>query len=439
MARDRSVNVNVVNTSTHRAKRSDNVQWTTKVDATSRYQVRVPTGGLSKPLREKPFTHVTLIRSNLSGGFFARSSSTSQTLYTGDLGLQSSFAADGKSLRTWMDFPYTNPRVTATANPAINVDLLSQAEVKAYNKLRDETGAADLDFGLWYAERHETVDLFRSGAVGLGQIAQSIARKDFRQTAKVFRDVFGVATSGRKEAARARRVERWLRKELGKVPSLAKRTYATLENAVLTHNLALTPLMQDLAASHQALRTAATPSGMRIKAVSRHQKQFQDKDIEKNGSQFPWVITTQYSGFTGYTVTLIAEPLLTDQAKLQRAGLTNPVGTLYQATTLTFILDYFWAMGQYLSALNVPLGFRFVDGSWSHRDVANVRVTVESPGNNVAKGSWTRNYLKRTVYTKFPVPIPPLSLRGRSLSEVQATNVGLIALKSLRSLVGLKF
>lgn len=443
MARDRTVDVSssTTGTRTQRIFRRGlfyREELHGGILAESQSRKRVPVGGTALPEREKPFLHTRTVCQWPSGSLMTRQDSIYSQLWEGSLG-SGAYGNDGGTTQFGMGYPYGVNRHSPGVAPSVNPDLLSQAEVKALNKLRDKTDAADLDVGLWYAERRETAELFRDGAVGFLNLARAISQKDYKKSAQVLKDAFGVSATPSGERARQRRVEKWLKKELKKTPSLAQLTYKSVENAWLGYNLGLSPLLDDLQGAHQALLRGTLPERMVIKSVSRHGVQEQGQDVQKFGSVMPWQVETTLSHQHGYTVTLKASPLITEIARLQRLGLTNPLGTLYQATRLTFILDYFLKFGQYLEALNVPLGFMWVEGSWTHRIVTNVTFTCRSYGGNVAKGRWTRNHCQRKLYTNFPVPIPPLSLSGKDLTAKQATNTGVIALKSLRELVGVKW
>jgi hypothetical protein len=401
---------------------------------------RVPSADVqTKPEKEKSFLHKTLTVNPVRGTFntVGASSNIYRYRYKGTLSY-GSYNSGGNTLFTNMAFPYgangNNPSVDTPLNP----DLLSQAEVKALNKLRDKTEAADIDFGLWWAERHETIRLFRDGAVGVLKLAQSIAKKDWRRSAQVLRDAFGVPATLRGERARVKRLEKWIQNELRRGRKVPNRVFKQLEDMVLTYNLGISPLLQDLQAAHLAMQRATLPDGMRIKAVSRHSRHRQDVDRVKL-AEYPEGRIDTVTTFVedhGYTVTLIACPLDTDIAKFQRLGLTNPPATLYQATRLTFILDYFYALGPYLESMTVPLGFRWLDGSWSQKVTRNVTFEVTSPNGGLAKGGYSLISHERKVYANWPAPIPPLSLREKQLSAKQAINTGLIALKSFRSLIG---
>lgn len=398
---------------------------------------RIPTGGeRTIPDKEKPFTNVVLTVQYPTGSLWVYQDLVYQRLYQGVFG-NNSFAVQGGTLHCNMQYPYGVNGNLPASSVGINPDLLSQAEVKALNKLRDKTEAADVDFGLWYAERHETLSLFKTGAIGIRDLAFAIARKDLRKSVAVLKDAFGVSVSAKAERKRHQRLERWLKKELRKAPTTAYRTMKHMEDMTLTYNLGVSPLLKDLKAAHQALLRGTLPERMRLKAVSLHSRSRQDVEVVKFGSTYPTEITTTFVEQHGYTVTLIAQPLNTEVAKLQRLGLTNPPALLYQATRLTFILDYFYALGPYLDAMTIPLGFEWIDGSWTQRVVRNVTFTAKSPFDNVMRGRHSLMSTKRTVYKQFPVPIPPLSLREKFLNEKQALNTSLIALKSFRSLVGL--
>ncbi len=409
---------------------------------------RTPTGGEVKPEREKPFLNSSVKVDATRGTIWSQVEETRAYKWQGDLmsivcGMNGINNRD--NLIMGMNYPMHGepqlvcPWASNAGAVSVNPDLLSQAEVKCLNKLRDKSGQADLDFGLWFGERKETAQLFAQGAVGILRLAQAIAKKNPAESARVLKDVFGVASSPKRERQRMARVERYLRREARNAPRTAARTLRGVEDAVLGYNLGVSPLLNDIQSAHQRLLTGDLTSKMAVKAVSRHSRQTQGEDPHNwRFKSFSVDANTTFAETHGYTVTLVALPIHSQRADMARLGLANPLNTLYQLTGLTFIVDYFLALGPYLESLTVPLEFEFVDGSWTQRIVRVVKFTVTSSLGTKAVGGWNQNHTQRRIYTKFPVPIPPLSLRGKDLSAKQTVNAGLIALKSFRQLVGLR-
>lgn len=407
---------------------------------------RVPSGGKAIPEREKPFQNTSVVVIIPSGEMRRRGDDGVDYGISGVIGTsrccKSSASSGGLYWTGDLEWPlrrdYSDPVLYTGGYSDIksNVDLLSQAEVKALNGLRSRAGHQnDVDLGLFWAERRETVGMFRDGGVGLLNLARSIAQKDYARSAQVLRDVFGVHTSAKAEARRMARVERWLKRETKRTGKTVKRTLAGVEDAVLGYNLGLSPLVGDLKKAHQSMLTGDLESKTSVKSVARHSSTLHDAMTRTCPTCGVTKITATINRMNGYTVTVKAKPTKSDLSKLARAGLTNPISLAYQSTSLTFILDYWLALGDYLKALDIPAMFEFQEASYTHRVIQNITWLAESHGGRKARGMGTINHTQRYVYNGFPMPIPPLSLKEDALSFKQALNAGLVALKEFRSLL----
>lgn len=438
---DRVVDVNVATsgTTTSRYTRDSGQVISTSqssvTQATHMVRKRVPSGGKAKPYREKPFLHLSYELNKLSGEFRHMASGGVYYDISGQMNFGTYNIRDGGNLFADMRVRSAQSVLIPGPTVGVNPDLLSQAEVKAYNQLKENSGAAAPEFGVWFGERRETAQLLEQAVFGVLNLARSIAQKDYRKSAQVLKDAFGVQATPKGERARQRRIERWLRREGRKAPSVARRTLASAEDAVLTYNLGVTPMLNDLKEAHIRLQTGDLTAKTYVKAVRRHSNLQQGQEVwRSNGGSTTQV--TEYTALHGYTVTFRAMPAQTDIAMLNRLNLTNPAAVAFNLTRLSFILDYFVSVGDYLKALDVPLGFVWQQGSRTQVVRRHVKVELKSPGQKVARGNWRLAFVKRSLYTSFPVPIPPLSLKGKDLSFKQSLNTGLIGLKSLRSLLG---
>ena len=395
---------------------------------------RVPAGGKAKPEVEKPFYNLTITTNYPRGRWVSGVRNFSSYERSGNL--SSAYAGYPGTFQGGLPYPHAPPggipEFWPSSVPGWNPDLLSQAEVRAMNKLRDVSGQTDFDAGLFYMERRETSRMFMQAMQGMSRLAQAIARKDYEASARILRDAFAIPATAGGERARQRRLERWLRKEVSKTPSLAKRVWSSLEDLVLGYNLGLSPLLSDLDSAYKALVYGDLTVKTVVKShgtVSRVRNDMQETKLGL-GTQ-----TSTLSEVSKYVVTLKAIPRQTVRAKLSALGLGSAPRLVWNATRLTFMIDYWIAMGPFLSALDIPLEFEFYQGSRSLRNRRVVTTSVKSPVGEV-RGDYSLVFLERKVYGSFPVPIPPLSFRQKDFTGKQLVNSGLIYLKSFRSLVG---
>lgn len=401
---------------------------------------RVSSGGPSLPEVEKPYLRWEQWVRPVRGKVQTHKGYAPETMvYKGNLSTLVFQTGDGGNMGVWPQWPpaYESdfPSYSySDAPPGINPDLLSQAEVKALNKLRSKSGQADLDFGLWFGERKETAQLFEQVAKGILNLAKALARKDLRKSAEVVRDTFRVSVSAREERKRLARMEKFLRRETKRGLKSTKLTLALLHESVLAYNLGVAPLVSDLQTAHQRFLTGDLTSKMAVKAVSQHARVENGSKLRSlEGGQLRQLTTLARTH--GYTVTLIAVPIQSVYADMSRLGFANPVNTSYQLIGGSFLLDYVVAMGPFLEACSVPMEFTFEQGSYTHRLISLIRTQVFSPMGKTTVGEYFINFTQRRVYDTFPVPIPPLSLKGKDLSFKQHVNAGLIALSDLKSLI----
>lgn len=323
--------------------------------------------------------------------------------------------------------------ILADGSTLLNPDLLSQAQAKCLNKMRAKDGqATDFDVGVWFGERKETAELLRRGAHGLEQAAQGIAQKNWAKTAAAFNLAFGTSVTLKQERIRQRRVERWLKREFGKTPSLAQRVCSSLDDAWLTYNLGLSPMLRDVEAALIRLKTGPTQESAFVRCSARHSrfKSYKDSYSPVSGVSMELSANEMH----GYTATFVAAPTVSSLNVWSRLGLTNPGYLTWQLTRASFVVDYWIAIGDFLKALNVSQEFQFIDGSYTQRITRNTNLVVTSPGGRTMKGMTSLNHTQRTVISKFPMLIPPLSFKGKDLSVTQAVNSSLLSLQFLKGL-----
>lgn len=414
-----------------------------------RREIRKLARDTTEPLsrREKPYHTLKANVTGIRGGVCYNHAKSGQVHYVqvGDLQGES-LGASPKIIYCNMGYPNGTPRyLPVNGEWPINPDLLSQAEVKCYAAMRNKYGELDLDsnlsFGIWFGERKELAALVKGAGVAMLGIFTAYRQKDPSMLArsiqhfrKTLRDgeVLGWA---KQEIRDLRRREK---KRGG--PGRALRTVDSVNQAILTWNLGVSPLLQDVDRVYTALRydTVKDPSALLIKAKGWVERNEADTEVLKTDRGHVTVVTN-VNHLVRYTSVMIVRPSLTDRALFERLGLGNPMSLIAELTTCSFIVNYFYGILDYLKAISTPQAFEFVDGSWSKKvsHICNVAITSSSSsGNRKAAGNWTHFEYQRKVYTSFPFPTPPLSLKGRSgNSDVtfrQDLNTGTVAWSRVR-------
>lgn len=325
----------------------------------------------------------------------------------------------------------------------VDPDLLSQAEVKCYNKLDDlPRGKARFDAAVAAGERRETARMLASAVVGTLNLGRAVSGFSGRGrqwewgVAEVLRDAFGVNVHpARLRRKYQKRLEKLRKSTLRGEISRGVATSSLMADIWLTYRLGVTPLMSELDGLYNIVKhQPADPSNFTFKVTARHYRErssSQSRGLDYKSSGRQEFFATELHG---YTVTLVAAPTVAVQDTLTQFGLDNLPGTIWELTTLSFVFDYFVNVGNFLQALNVPRRFKFVDGSWTQRIVRQYSTVLSGPGTK-ARGVATCDHTRRYVYDKFPVPIPPLSLNGEDLTAKRFITMAALAMVKLRKLL----
>ncbi|DAD50667.1 maturation protein, partial [ssRNA phage SRR6960799_11] len=325
----------------------------------------------------------------------------------------------------------------------VNPDLLSQAEVKCYNKLDAlPRGSALFDAAVAAGERRETARMLMSAVYGTLNLARAVhgiggrGRQWEWGVSEVLKDAFGVNVHPARLRRRYQNRLRKLKKStLAGEITRGVATASLMADMWLTYRLGVTPLMSELDGLYNIVKhQPADPSNFTFKVTARHYRerasmQQRGTDYKSSGRQEFYA-----SELHGYTVTLVAAPTEAVTDTLSQLGLDNPAGTIWELTTLSFVVDYFVNVGSFLQALNVPKRFKFVDGSWTQRIVRTYSTSMIGPEAN-ARGVATCDHTRRFVYEQFPVPIPPLSLNGEDLTAKRFLTMAALAVVKLRKLL----
>lgn len=399
-----------------------------------------------KTKNEKPYLNLKILVEYPRGGvcYAHQATGAVHTVMVGDLG-STTYSASPKAFNTLMGFPNQNARYTPQAGEwPINPDLLSQAETRCYLALRKKYGEMDLDsnlsFGIWFGERREMASLVRGVGNAMLGLFQAYRSKDPSQLVQSIK-AFKIAASERRLTSWARRELQALKKAKGRgAGGTALKTVDSVNQAILTWNLGVSPLLRDADAAYKALRydTVKDPTALLIKAKGWIQKQEVNSETVKTDRGHV-TVTTRVNHVSRYTSVMIARPSITDLALLERLGLGNPLSLAAELTTCSFIVNYYWGILDYLKASSVPMAFEFVDGSWSkkisHLCWVDIR-SSSSSGNRKASGRWIHVEYNRKVYGKFPFPTPPLSFKGQDTTFSQDLNTATVIWSRVRKAMG---
>jgi hypothetical protein len=304
-----------------------------------------------------------------------------------------------------------------------NVDHVSQAEAKALNGLL--THGRDLDgtfnVGQAWAERKETVSLLTGVASTLAQVG-----KDLRagKPGRAFRNLFPNGSRSEFKKFRGSPYMQWYRSQQKKAVKSIKASPAMAASGFLSLQNGWKPLLNDVHNAAEALANRKSVTDWVITGKGYLK-------IKKVGSQSPDMGINPQNTYTHDQLSIQAvfvrlDARVTDEHlhKLAQLGLNNPAALAWETTRLTYLVDYFIAIGDWLKSLGAADGLTFYSGSCT-RYCEYVSVLKSNSTSGRVKFSGSRRYVKwtRDAYVGFPVPIAPLSLKPQELKTTQIFNL----------------
>lgn len=275
----------------------------------------------------------------------------------------------------------------------VELDSMSALRAQAGNRLLDKIRHVDIDLGVALGEFGETFGLFASSARTLAK-AYTQARRG---------NVAGVVRAFTGSSAQSR------------VTDVAK----SGAGALLTWRYGISPLVSDCWSAWNVL------TGDPVVKSVRRVKTAMSKTVvveDLNTSGYYHDTGTAFMRIRGEVDFRVTNPVL---KTLDQLGLTNPLSVAWELVPLSFVVDWFLPVGDYVQSLVPPQGVEFVDGWWSEKITAFGRhwTTIPgSPGWNTEQ-RYTELYKRRyrqTVFPRYHVTPPRWDLSGSQLSSAVA-------------------
>lgn len=260
------------------------------------------------------------------------SASATRQRYSGDLG-----PSDGPR----SSIPWRNDRVT----------LENEAIIDALIKLKDQRFNA----GVAIAEARGLADMLGDAANWMSDVRRAFNTKDFKKAYKLFREH---ARSGetfdafkRKYSKSANRVH-----TLGKVPQ-----------SWLYYHFGVKPTVNDIDNAHKELfRDVANHPSLATTYVHGNSSMKQSGVVAGN-----WDVNLKgdlhYRQRESVRCRLSVKPKNEVLARMSSAGATNPPEALWNRLPGSWLVDYFFSVGDFLSILDAGFGYDFGDYVLSYR------------------------------------------------------------------------
>jgi hypothetical protein len=267
--------------------------------------------------------------------------------------------------------------------PSVSSNEINRAVTGALLKLKDQK----VNLAQAWAERQMTANLL---ADSITRIAKSIQAL---------------------RSGKWRKAGRYLKQNWKKAPS-----------SWLEYQYGWNPLLQDVYGSCEALTYKETQSWImtvkEVVAIRGESESLFDTGLEAG--------THSTSEFRGAFVRLDYIPNHSFFQVLSQTGFTNPLQLQWELVPFSFVLDWGFAVGDWLSVMDATVGWEFKSGSLTTLQSVTSKVKLRRAADNATwrhlRGEgemWHRKKsLKRTPYGSSPLPRAPVYKNPASLGHV---------------------
>jgi len=221
-------------------------------------------------------------------------------------------------------------------------------------------------------------------------------------------------------AAKSGNVERVLRKagvarnafDKARRKAEKKGLLKTTSEAWLAWQYGVSPILQDVAEAAKELGYLHSPKDFVHRVVGTYSSHTSWTTQDPKGLGGAWLVDFENELNVRGKVSL--EYVIADQENhdLSKWGIYNYAHTAWELVTLSFVADWFFDLGTFLSNLDATRGLTFLKGTSS----SLVRNTIRSVANGRTSGGWIydgkgvsfyeKHRMSRTPLTGFP-PLPP--------------------------------
>lgn len=257
--------------------------------------------------------------------------------------------------------------------PDYSPTIVTEAEIDALLSVKD----GKINLGVAWAEARKTSDMIASKVMQLARAARRARRGDIPGAIN--------ALGGR---GRQRTASNWAELQWGWLP-----------------------LVGDIYGGAEALAKSQLPSQWIV--TGKGVKRYDYKDDVVTGSFARHRVVTE--GMTGAFVRLDYLPGNDFFNALKSLGLGNPAEIAWELLPFSFVVDYLWPVGDWLSSLDAAVGLQFLSGSCTRRaemvgrmtSTGKITSTTRVPEWCYYSGFARDFWMDRSVYYESPIPFPP--------------------------------
>lgn len=274
--------------------------------------------------------------------------------------------------------------------------LVTSAEIDALLSVKD----TKINLGVAYAEAGKTADMIAAKTLLLAKAIRQVRKGNFRGAAKT------LGGKGKQKTA-----SNWAELQWGWLP-----------------------VVSDIVGGAQALAETQSPAGWLITGKGNSTKVFRDEYVSSFAGVECLTVTEE---MMGAFVRLDYLPGNDFFSALKSLGLGNPAEIAWELVPYSFVVDYLWPIGDWLSSLDAAVGLHFLGGSVTRRreivgrrvSTGKYTITNRTPLWVHASASARDFSLSRGVYLTSPIPFPPPPKNPFSAKKV-VNALSLLALAS---------
>lgn len=292
-------------------------------------------------------------------------------------------------------------------------------DLQLNNRLISKAKGAEWSLPVFFGELKETAGMVTKTATHIAEMAYALRKGNVVAFFKLFHPS---AKAPRERALR--RATSKFQKNFGSDPVKA------INSAWLEYQYGWKPFLKDVDDAFKLLSEVqdrgAEPS---VSSVRTRLTQEQIITTSSNSLFSMGGLTFAGIGYENWTLSgsAIWRFKIKEFGLIGKLGLTNPLSVAYELATLSFVVDWFVPIGNYLAALDVPMRFTHVGGAYGFKAEGHskmINVTAPVPwrlvSSNIAPCKWL--YIQRRPMTGIPsIKLGDLTFRA-NLGIQQATS-----------------
>ena len=223
----------------------------------------------------------------------------------------------------------------------------SGVESSARSKFRKELQDGKADWGVTLGEMRQTVKGVRQLSEETLDVISYLARTARRTKREIVREIMGIPP-------RSRSARPWLPNKDRKII-----------NTWLEYQFSVKPLLGDIQTSSEALSHLLFEENrpMRLKIKTGASSTSEARYTSSSPYNPGWTGTVRLQTTTQCHISAVYDVVPTTERTFQQLGLTNPAVVAWELTTLSWMVDYLWGVGDWLQSLTRIDGASFVEGS----------------------------------------------------------------------------